>query len=120
MDVKNVFLAYLRTKTQENKFAFHEKETYANSLAYNLAWVQSLWFSKTSKDPNCFIKENQCQSNRHFGRHTSNGSRIERKFANKGDIFLFNNWSFVLNFKKVAGNKVKEKTFLGLVINSVT
>ena len=77
-------------------------------------------FQKTSKDPNCFIKENQCKNNRHFGRHTSNGSRTERKFANKGDIFLFKTLGFVLNFKKVAGNKVKERKFLGLVINSVT
>ena len=43
-------------------------------------------FHKTSDDPNCLIKEDQCKNNNSFGRHVSNGPNVERDFASKGDI----------------------------------
>ena len=38
-------------------------------------------FHKTSEDPNCLIRENQCKNNNQFGRHASNGPTVERNFA---------------------------------------
>ena len=41
---------------------------------------------KTSENPKCLIKENQCKNNNPFGRHASNGlSASEKNFASKGD-----------------------------------
>ena len=42
-------------------------------------------FHKTSEDPNCLIKEDQCKHNKIFG-HVSNSLNVERNFASKGDI----------------------------------
>ena len=43
-------------------------------------------FHKTSEDPNCLIKEDQCKNTNIFGRHASNGPNVEKNFASKGDI----------------------------------
>ena len=45
-------------------------------------------FHKTSKDPNCLIKEDKCKNNNIFERHASNGPNVERNFASKGDIII--------------------------------
>ena len=78
-------------------------------------------FHKTSEDPNCLIKEDQCKNNI-FGRHASNGPNVERNSSSKGDIhFSIKKLRFCGKLKKVATNtsEVKKIEFLGLVINSV-
>ena len=43
-------------------------------------------FHKTSGDPNCLIKEDQCKNNNIFRRHVTNGLNVERNFASKVEI----------------------------------
>ena len=43
-------------------------------------------FHKTSKDPNCLMKEDQCKNNSIFGRQASNSPNVERNFASEEDI----------------------------------
>ena len=67
-----------------------------------LLWPRSrpFDFQKTSEDPNCLIKENQCKNNNIFGRHPSNGPNVERNFARKGDIdFSVTKCRFLINLK---------------------
>ena len=45
-------------------------------------------FYKTSEDPNCLMKKDQCKNNNIFGRQASNGPNVERNFAREGDIDL--------------------------------
>ena len=60
-------------------------------------------FHKTSEDPDCLIKEDQCKNNNIFGRHASNGPNVERNFASKGDNdFSVTKFRFCDKFKKVA------------------
>ena len=87
-----------------------------------LLWPRSrpFDFQKTSEDPNCLIKENQCKNNNIFGRHPSNGPNVERNFPRKGDIdFSVTKCGFVINLKKSKLTPVKEIESLGLVLNSV-
>ena len=77
-------------------------------------------FHKTYEDPKCLIKEDPCKNNNIFGRHASNGPKVERNFASTGDIiFLLQNLDFVINFKQLRQTPVKEVESLGLVKNSV-
>ena len=59
MDLKDAFLAYLRAKAQESKFVFHSMGKPMRILLL-IFWPGPISsdFHKTSKDPNCFIKEN--------------------------------------------------------------
>ena len=41
-DIKYDYFGIPEDKTQENIFVFNEKETYTNSFAYALTWVQPL------------------------------------------------------------------------------
>ena len=43
-------------------------------------------FHKTSEDPKCLIKEDQCKNNNIFGRLDSNSPNVEKNFTSKGDI----------------------------------
>ena len=77
-------------------------------------------FHKTSEDPSCLIKEDQCKNNNIFGRHVSNGPNVKKiSQAKQTFIFLLQNLGFAINLKKLQLTPVKEIEFLGLVINSV-
>ena len=71
-------------------------------------------FHKTSEDPNCLIKEDQCKNNI-FGRHVSNGPNAARNFASKGDIdFSVTKFRFCDKFKKVATNTSEGNRVFGI------
>ena len=71
-------------------------------------------FHKTSEDPNCLIKEDQCKNNNIFG-HVSNSLNVERNFASKGDIdFSVTKFRFCDKFKKVATNTSEGNRVFGI------
>ena len=72
-------------------------------------------FHKTSEDPNCLIKEEQCKNNNIFGRHVSNGPNVARNFVSKGDIdFSVTKFKFCDKFKKDATNTSERNGVFGI------
>ena len=76
-------------------------------------------FHKTSEDPNCLTKKDQCKNNNILDDMPVMVQTLkEISQAKETLIFLLQNLSFVINLKNSQLTPVKETDFLGLVINS--